>query len=238
MMTLKVLSVLLRYPSAEVHRALDEMPAVLEREGLIPPPQMRELLALIEELQRSDLMAAQERYVELFDRGRKLSLHVFEHTHGESRERGPAMVELMNHYRSRGFNLAARELPDYVPLVLEFVSEQPLDHAREMLAETMPVLVLLGARLRARASAYAAVFEALEAIAGAPAEAAELRRQVADEGPDPALLNMDKIWEEEAVTFTRRSALDEGGRAADLGAQPVHWHPRREPTGPSRGPTT
>jgi nitrate reductase molybdenum cofactor assembly chaperone NarJ/NarW len=222
MLTFKVLSLILRYPTVEIHEALPGMHAVVEAERLLPRRAQRELSTLIEELARMDLASAQERYVELFDRGRKLSLHVFEHTHGESRERGPAMVQLMSHYQQCGFSLAARELPDYVPLILEFLAEQPLAHAREMLAEAMPVIVLLGARLRRLKSAYAAAFEALEAIGGSPGEAAELRRQVAEEGPDPALVDMDRIWEEEAVTFTRESAL--GRREAH--AQPIEWHPR------------
>lgn len=225
MLTLKVLSLLLRYPSAEIHAALQEMPAVLEEEELVPAPQRGELLSLIEEFRGMDVIALQERYVELFDRGRKLSLHIFEHTHGESRDRGPAMVQLMAHYQQCGFELVARELPDYVPLVLEFLAERPLDEAREMLREAMPVLTLVAARLREQGSGYAVVLEGLEAIGGAPEDAEELRRQAAEEGPDEAIVNMDKIWEEEAVTFTEGSALEGCGSngAGPLSEQPVQW---------------
>src|SRR5690606_31760887 len=154
---------------------LGELGAPLAADGILPPAGRRELEALIAELAALDLIDAQERYVELFDRGRKLSLHVFEHTHAESRDRGPAMVELMRHYEAAGFELAARELPDYLPLVLEFLAERPLPEALEMLGEAMPVLTLLGARLRERKSRYAAVFEALEGIGGAPEEAEALK---------------------------------------------------------------
>ncbi|WP_303904662.1 nitrate reductase molybdenum cofactor assembly chaperone [Thiohalomonas denitrificans] len=225
MLTFKVLSLLLRYPSEEIHAALREMPAVLEEEQLVPAPRRKALLALIGELQGMDVIAAQERYGELFDRGRKLSLHIFEHTHGESRDRGPAMVQLMNNYQECGFELAARELPDYVPLVLEFLAERPLEEATEMLGEAMPVLTLVAARLHERGSRYAAVLDALEAIAGAPDAADELRRKAAEEGPDEAIINMDKIWEEEAITFTHESALEGCGNngAATTLEQPVQW---------------
>jgi nitrate reductase molybdenum cofactor assembly chaperone NarJ/NarW len=238
MLTFKVLSLLLRYPMPEVHAALPELAAVLEQENAVPPAPRRELLALIDELAATDVISAQERYVELFDRGRKLSLHLFEHTHGESRDRGPAMVELMSHYETCGFALAARELPDYVPLVLEFLAERPLPEALEMLGEAMPVLSLLAARLRERGSRYAAALEALEALAGEAIGAEQLRRQVAAEGPDEALVDMDKIWEEEAVTFTQESALGSCSRGGGAQVQPLKWDAGVRRAAPANGSST
>jgi len=236
MLTFKVLSLLLRYPTAEVHAALPELVAVLEHDNALQPARRRELIELVGELAAMDVIAAQERYSELFDRGRKLSLHIFEHTHGESRDRGPAMVELMKHYHACGYELAARELPDYVPLVLEFLAERPLDEAVEMLGEAMPVIVMLAARLKSRGSRYAAVLEALEAIAGGSEDADELRRQVSYEGPDEALVNMDKIWEEEAVTFTQESALASRNSGGGAEVQPVKWYAGGRRTAPADEP--
>jgi nitrate reductase molybdenum cofactor assembly chaperone NarJ/NarW len=238
MLTFKVLSLLLRYPTAEVHAALPELAAVLEEENALPRSSRCELLALIDELAAMDLIAAQERYSELFDRGRKLSLHIFEHSHGESRDRGPAMVELMKHYQACGYELAARELPDYVPLVLEFLAERPFAEALEMLGEAMQVFVMIAARLRERGSRYAAVLEALEAIAGGSEDAEELRRQVAAEGPDEALVNMDKIWEEEAVTFTQESALASRNSGGGAEVQPVKWHAGPRHAAPAKESTS
>src|SRR5690606_22565757 len=121
------------------------------------------------------------------------------------------------------FELAARELPDYLPLVLEFLAERPLPEALEMLGEAMPVLTLLGARLRERKSRYAAVFEALEGIGGAPEEAEALKRQAATEGPDEALVDMDKIWQEEPVSFAAESALKSRDRGGGAEEHPVRW---------------
>jgi nitrate reductase molybdenum cofactor assembly chaperone NarJ/NarW len=224
MVTFKVLSLLLGYPNAAVHEALGELQAVLDRDALLPPPQDQAVRELIGWMRARQLMTLQEEYGELFDRGRKLSLHIFEHTHGESRDRGPAMIQLMEQYQEAGFELAARELPDYLPLVLEFAAARPLEEAQELLAEAMPVLTLLGARLHARGSRFAAIFDALEAVAGAPEEAELLRRQAAEEGPDESITRMDEIWEEEAVTFTQEAPDKQCGTSSRGGAaQPVQW---------------
>ena len=133
--TLKVLSALLCYPQAESHAALAEMAAALEQEQLLPERERRALHAFIERLARTELMELQEQYVATFDRGRALSLHLFEHIHGESRDRGQAMVNLLEAYRQHGFALNARELPDYLPLFLEYLSVLPSAQAAEELAQ-------------------------------------------------------------------------------------------------------
>ena len=120
-------------------------------------------------------MTAEERYVDLFDRGRALSLHLFEHLHGESRDRGEAMVELKQLYERAGFELSARELPDYLPVVLEYLSCRDLAEAREMLADCGHILTTIGRSLVARRSRYAAVLQALIVIAGeSPIEVAKV----------------------------------------------------------------
>lgn len=207
MLTFKALSILIDYPTAERRDALPEIMPLLRSEGLLPPSALQAIEDLVSTLQEKSLLDVQQNYVELFDRGRKLSLHIFEHTHGESRDRGPAMLALMEQYRSCGMELSAAELPDFLPLVLEFASCQPMEEANLLVSEAMPVLTLLAARLQQRKSPYAAIFDALEAIAGPVAERQELFQQVAEEGPDEALVNIDKVWEEEAITFTEKSAL-------------------------------
>lgn len=230
MKTLKVLSALLCYPQADMQAALDEMADVLDREKLLPEQEHQALRAFIKRLERTDLMELQERYVATFDRGRALSLHLFEHVHGQSRDRGQAMVNLLDVYRRHGFELDARELPDYIPLFLEYLAQRPMGEALDMLADAMHVLALLGARLAERGSDYHVIFDALAALVGEPADIADIRRQAATEGPDQTVANMDKIWEEEAVIFL----ANQKGCSASLGspreAQPVHWTPRPGPT--------
>ena len=124
------------------------------------------LAALIAELAGVELMPLQERYVGLFDRSRELSLHLFEHVHGESRDRGQAMVDLGKLYASHGFALAGNELPDFLPAVLEYLSYRPRAEARALLADTTHILQALGERLARRASAYSAPLAALIRLAG------------------------------------------------------------------------
>ncbi|MEY3808435.1 MAG: hypothetical protein RI893_1411 [Pseudomonadota bacterium] len=201
MQTLKVLSHLLSYPEAEMLAALDEMAVVVEQENLLPETSKKAVQALIDSYHGVDLLVAQEAYVALFDRGRFLSLHIFEHVHGESRDRGQAMVNLLQMYETHGFELSTHELPDYIPLFLEFLSQQEQEEARELLHDAMPVLSLLGARLTERGSEFCAIFDALAGFAGEPDALAEILHQAATEGEDETLVNMDEIWEEEAVSF-------------------------------------
>ncbi|HPE72587.1 MAG: nitrate reductase molybdenum cofactor assembly chaperone [Candidatus Competibacteraceae bacterium] len=223
MKTLKVLSVLLCYPQPETLAALDEMVDVLDRENPLPEREYQALLTLIQQMQRTDLIELQERYVRLFDRGRALSLHLFEHIHGESRDRGQAMINLLEVYRQHGFALSARELPDYLPLFLEYLAQRPEGEALDMLADAMPVIALLGARLAERGSDYHAVFDALNALVGEPAEIEDIRQQAATEGPDETIVNMDKIWEEEAVTFLANQTGCASNRPLPDATQPVQW---------------
>lgn len=201
MLTLKVLSLLLSYPEAEMLAALDEMAAVVEQENLLLGNHKKSVLALIDGYRGVDLLDSQADYVELFDRGRFLSLHIFEHVHGESRDRGQAMVNLLQMYEAHGFEMSTRELPDYIPLFLEFLAQQEQPEAVQLLHDAMPVLSLLGARLTERGSRFSAIFDALADFAGEPEAIADIRQQAATEGEDETLLHMDEIWEEEAVSF-------------------------------------
>ncbi|MFI3191022.1 nitrate reductase molybdenum cofactor assembly chaperone [Crenothrix sp. D3] len=201
MLTLKVLSLLLSYPEAEMLAALDDMAAVVEQENLLLGNHKKSVLALIDGYRGVDLLDSQADYVELFDRGRFLSLHIFEHVHGESRDRGQAMVNLLQMYEAHGFEMSTRELPDYIPLFLEFLAQQEQPEAVQLLHDAMPVLSLLGARLTERGSRFSAIFDALADFAGEPEAIADIRQQAATEGEDETLVNMDEIWEEEAVSF-------------------------------------
>ena len=202
MRILKVLSALMCYPTAELIEALPELQELIERDGDLGQESKAGLGSLIADLFQTELINSQQRYVELFDRGRALSLHLFEHVHGESRDRGQAMVDLLQLYESHGFELAARELPDYLPLLLEFLSLIPADQALAQVRDASPIVSLLGARLHERRSSYRTVFDALGDLAGPSLdEVVAIHTAVAAEGPDDALVRMDEIWEEEAVSF-------------------------------------
>jgi nitrate reductase delta subunit len=149
-----------------------------------------------------DLYDLQERYGLLFDRTRSLSLHLFEHVHGESRDRGQAMVDLMLVYEKAGMVIGPSELPDYLPLFLEFLSTQPLAEALDLLAQPSHILAALAERLRKRKSSYWAVLEALAKLAEADLGTAEVRQLVDLPEDDPEdLAALDAQWMDEEVRF-------------------------------------
>ena len=186
------MSALLSYPSQDLRQGLPEIADVVRAETLLKPRERRGLLDLIDELGRGDLLEVEERYVDLFDRGRALSLHLFEHLHGDSRDRGEAMVDLKRIYERAGFELSARELPDYLPVLLEYLSCRDLDEARAMLADCGHILATISRSLIARGSRYAAVLQALLVIAGeSPVDASKVTP--VRERPEA----LDREWAEE-----------------------------------------
>jgi nitrate reductase delta subunit len=201
MLSLKVLAALLTYPEQELIDGLDEMAAVLEAEGALPRGERRALEALMADLRGADLLDAQARYVALFDHSRSLSLYLYEHSHGESRDRGQAMVNLLNHYRANGLEPGPSELPDFLPLFLEFLSTRPAGEARALLGQAVEVVALLRARLEQRGAPYAAVFQSIEALAPCRADEAAIRATLSGEARDDTLEALDRAWEEAPVTF-------------------------------------
>ncbi|MBL4767464.1 MAG: nitrate reductase molybdenum cofactor assembly chaperone [Rhodobacteraceae bacterium] len=164
MKTFKILGLLLSYPSEDLTMHLDDLMQVLELEKLLPKRQLKKVKAFAETMKEGDLYDLQETYVELFDRGRAHCLHLFEHIHGESRDRGQAMVNLAEAYGEKGLYVATGELPDYLPLFLEFLTLCPLDEAMEFLGDPINVIATIGVKLKKRKASYAVVFEALEAL--------------------------------------------------------------------------
>jgi nitrate reductase delta subunit len=187
--TLRVLAALLGYPDAQMRRYLPEMRGLLHAEGALSQARRAEIDALMDVLGRADPLEAEADYVELFDRGRGTSLHLFEHVHGDSRERGPAMIDLGQTYAKAGLILAEGELPDYLPAVLEFVSTQPPREARAFLGETAHILNAIFGALQQRRSAYAGVLGALLELAG---ETAQPVKPAAEEP-------LDESWAEPPV---------------------------------------
>ncbi len=215
MKTFKVLSVLLAYPEPELFDQFEDLARTLEYEAILPDAHRRALQCFIDALAGLDPLDGQERYVALFDRNRSLSLHLYEHIHGESRDRGQAMVRLAEIYRLHGVAISAAELPDFLPLFLEFLSMLPLKAAVSLLGEAVHVVAALREKLEARGSAYAAVLGAIEALAAAPAERAAVDEILAVLKPEADSLEaLDRQWEEEAVRFTAADGPDSAAGAA------------------------
>jgi nitrate reductase delta subunit len=206
--SLRVLARLLGYPDAELRDHLSELQQALHEERALTPLRISELDALIAQLSGPASLDTEAAYVELFDRGRATSLHLFEHVHGDSRERGPAMIDLAQTYEKAGLFLAEGEMPDFLPVVLEFTSTQPPREAREFLAEMAHIFNAIFAALQQRNSAYAAVLGALLELAG--------------EKPQPVLIAtdepLDTVWAE-PVVFDGCSTQ---GQAKPGQAQTIH----------------
>ena len=200
--TLKALSLILSYPKAELQAAMPEIAALFAADPRIAADTLAGLQALTDDLARGDLYDLQERYVMLFDRSRSLSLNLFEHVHGESRDRGGAMVSLIETYRAGGFEPATSELPDHLPVLLEFLSTRPFVEVQETLADAAHILDALASRLRRRDSRYAAAFAALSGLTDAEADAEALAGMLTQPEDDPTdLAALDAVWEETEVTF-------------------------------------
>ena len=176
-------------------------------------------------------MQWQSEYDGLFERGRSLALWLFEHVHGESRDRGQAMVDLVDQYRQAGLEISQHELPDYLPLFLEFLSTQGRDNAVSWLLDMEHILALLQCRLEKRGSDYAVLFQLLLSIADSKVDLNEIRERIADEKRDDSKQAIDKEWEEEAVTFgadsldkscgdAQRKPTEEQRKDLDV---PLHW---------------
>ncbi|MGM0481471.1 MAG: nitrate reductase molybdenum cofactor assembly chaperone [Pseudomonadota bacterium] len=200
MQVLQVISLLLDYPKPELIAARAELGALIQHSSLATKDKTA-LMEFLETRCAMSLMDWQSEYDGLFERGRALSLLLFEHVHGESRDRGQAMVNLNNQYKQAGLELGVKELPDYIPLYLEFLSTQGDENARLGLEEVAHILALLTARLEQRGSNYSLLFEALLNSSGVEIDLNDVRQQIANEKRDDTAKALDKVWEEEAVTF-------------------------------------
>lgn len=206
--TVRVLARLLAYPGAELRAALPELTTALRREKALSGTRVVELVAFARHLATIDPYEAEARYVDTFDRGRATSLHLFEHVHGDSRERGPALADLQQTYERAGLYLTAGELPDYLPAVLEFASMQPARVAREFLGETAHILNSIFSALLQRESPYASVIAAVLELAGE-------RVQAVPVAEEPA---MDEAWAEPPAF----DGCSTRGQARPDTPQPIH----------------
>lgn len=245
---LKVLSLLIDYPNNELFEgeAFAQCKRIVAKSTLISPEVRSQIISLIDELIEMGSLEAQSRYDGLFERGRSLSLWLFEHVHGESRDRGQAMVDLMAQYEEAGFEIGVKELPDFLPMYLEFLAYQATVieddiQIRMDIADVSHIIALLAARLGERKSLYQGCFNALLQIAGKSLDMVdEYQEKISKEKRDDSLEAIDKDWEEEVVDFlgaqqedrcssetsTKNLAAKAGVRpvkAANTIGAPVHW---------------
>ncbi|MBS1206920.1 MAG: nitrate reductase [Proteobacteria bacterium] len=201
MIELVVISRLLEYPDAALWQHQQELFDALASGENLTKVDAQQVGIFLHDLMAQDLLDAQSTYSELFDRGRATSLLLFEHVHGESRDRGQAMVDLLAQYERHGLQLDSRELPDHLPLYLEYLAQLPVAEAIGGLQDIAPILALLQARLQQRESHYATLFEALLSLSKTAVDNEQMAEKISAEARDDTPQALDAVWEEEQVKF-------------------------------------
>ncbi|MDK9357788.1 nitrate reductase molybdenum cofactor assembly chaperone [Lelliottia sp. V106_10] len=213
MRILKIIALLIEYPDEALWEGRDEALSLIAQDA----PQ---LLPFAQQHLGAALLDKQAQWCEVFERGRATSLLLFEHVHAESRDRGQAMVDLMGQYEKAGLALDCRELPDYLPLYLEYLSIISDDEAREGLQNVAPILALIGGRLKQRDVPQYQLFDALLALAASKLTSDSVTKQVATEQRDDTRQALDAVWEEEQVKF-----IEDNATACD--SSPMQQYQRR-----------
>jgi nitrate reductase delta subunit len=202
MKTFKLLGLLLTYPEGTVYSESNELLQSLRSEALLPEKFIKKVETFLNTQKAQDLMAVQEDYVETFDRGRAHCLHLFEHIHGESRDRGQAMIDLSETYAAKGLYIESGELPDYLPLFMEYLSRCEPQDATELLGEAIDVIAAIGAKLKKCKSPYADIFTSIEVLSAVKADTEKIKTALKEAHKDPETLEeLDKQWKE-AEVFT------------------------------------
>ena len=206
MIELVIVSRLLEYPDAALWQHQQELFDALASSENLDKEDAQTLGVFLRDLIAQDVLDVQASYSELFDRGRATSLLLFEHVHGESRDRGQAMVDLMAQYEQHGLQLDSRELPDHLPLYLEYLAQLPKSEALGGLQDIAPILALLGGRLKQREAPWYQLFDTLLALANTSLSSDSVTKQVAGEARDDTRQALDAVWEEEQVKFIEDNA--------------------------------
>jgi nitrate reductase molybdenum cofactor assembly chaperone NarJ/NarW len=216
-MTYKVISLLLSYPEKEIQDSGKEFIKEIKSEKLLSRGALKGIEEFIYWMESLELLDLQENYVDLFDRKKSLSLYIFEHIHGDSKERGQAMVDLLNMYKHQGMEALPSELPDYLPLFLEFLSTLPQKEAKKLLKEPLDILGLIQARLKKIQSSYSLLFEALMDMTKLKPNL-DLLQKILSKDVEEAEIGdeLDKQWEEVPVSF--------GGGQKDCSSCPSQKH--------------
>ena len=213
MQILKAIGLLMEYPDEFLWQCKEEVLSMVRHDA----PLLDDFAAA---MLNAPLLDKQAEWCEVFDRGRATSLLLFEHVHAESRDRGQAMVDLLAQYEKAGLVLDCRELPDHLPLYLEYLSILPEAEAREGLQNVAPILALLGGRLKQRDTPWYLLFDALLNLAGSPLSSDSVTKQVKQETRDDTRQALDAVWEEEQVKF-----IEDNDTACD--SSPLQQYQRR-----------
>jgi len=196
--TYKILSLLLSYPQKELKNFLPDCLKLLRQEELLEDKQMKGIQNFIDVFSNEELTKWQAHYVQLFDYSRTVSLHLFEHVHGDSRDRGQAMVDLIRFYEEAGLEWKTNELPDYLPAFLEFISLSPSTQmAAEILYEPITVIAKVHQKLQEKENAYQYIFSAIISLSAKQPEMDKVSSLIEAE----KLMDLDKEYSEDPIRF-------------------------------------
>lgn len=197
--TYKILSLLLSYPCNELQKFLVEVGPELKSEKLLRSEKIGEIEKFTGHFGKMDLTDWQADYVQLFDYSRSASLHLFEHIKGDSKDRGQAMVDMLDFYKENGMQLSANELPDYIPAFLEFLSTLKIEKAAELLAEPVHIIQRIFLALEEKKNPYRYVLSAIVSLSGRQPDENATKTVIQNEKP----LDLDAEYEDEPVEFGR-----------------------------------
>lgn len=204
----KIAAHLLEYPTDELWLAKEELLDVIATDTELDLAQPQRLVTFINNYFSQSVLSAQSEYYQTFDVGHMTSLLLFEHVYGDSRERGQAMVDLIEQYKQVGLALSTKQLPDYLPIFLEYLSLLPSDEAQTQLHDIALILRLLTLRLEKKQSRFAELFALLYALSKYQFDDSELKNKVQQEPSDTTKDKLDKIWQEEQVRFQSSPTVD------------------------------
>lgn len=215
--TLRAIGFLMTYPEEGRAEILEEIRAIIKREDWLSGKMCGRLDEFLDGMKGEDLLDLQEEYVALFDRTPSLSLHLFEHVHGDSRDRGQAMVDLDTLYREIGLENMSEHTPDFLPLFLEYLSLLPVQQAQDNLDGAIDVIAAIGERLKRRQSRYAVLFDAIQEAARIKPDEKKLKAALAmDSGFLPDTEQMDAAWEEQFALAAPQAGQSGCPRAEDM----------------------
>lgn len=223
MLTFRVLSALLNYPTPELKAEMVQAEQILRTEGVLTGSHLENVCAFLKQFQFVPQLEAESSYIDAFDRGRSTSLYLFEHIHGENRDRGQAMVRLLTRYRMHGLDLHCNELPDFLPLFLEFLSMCRPEEGRKYLSEVVDIIAMIGQRLRKRGASHGPLFEAIASLVARDAAGKTTVSEESEDDRDDTPAALDAAWEESPVTF------DGAALHADQGKVDAAIESRRAP---------
>ena len=198
--TYKIFSILLSYPTEELKKSVDDMTDILKYDRLLSHQDIKFINNLISFIKNNDLLYLQEYYVSIFDRKKDFSLYIFEHIHGDSRERGMAMVDLKDFYKKSDLSVLTNELPDYLPLFLEYMSLISENEAKSLIGEIVNIIAILSRKLNIINSDYSYLFAIIEKLSDVKCDNNLIDKIILKfDSSSQSDINVDDDWKEPKV---------------------------------------